>query len=68
MLPFKTRCPLCTGDLHPNIKVVFLPPNTTSTIQPIDQGIIAAFKTFYLKIFAQIIAAIEKNIDANLGK
>jgi hypothetical protein len=32
------------GDLYPNIKVVFLPPNTTSLIQPMDQGVIAAFK------------------------
>jgi hypothetical protein len=28
---------------HPNVKVIFLPPNTTSLIQPIDQGIIATF-------------------------
>jgi hypothetical protein len=24
---------------HPNLNVIFLPPNTTSLIQPIDQGI-----------------------------
>jgi hypothetical protein len=23
---------------HPNVKLIFLPPNTTSLIQPIDQG------------------------------
>jgi len=28
---------------HPNIKVVFLPPHTTSLIQPMDQGVIASF-------------------------
>uniref|UniRef100_UPI00358FA229 tigger transposable element-derived protein 1-like n=1 Tax=Myxine glutinosa TaxID=7769 RepID=UPI00358FA229 len=46
------------GDLHPNIKVVFLPPNTTSLIQPMDQGAIAAFKSNYLRrTFAMAISA-----------
>ncbi|GFV12184.1 tigger transposable element-derived protein 1 [Trichonephila clavipes] len=34
---------------HPNVKLVFLPPNTTSLIQPLDQGIIATFKKYYIK-------------------
>uniref|UniRef100_UPI00358DF661 tigger transposable element-derived protein 1-like isoform X2 n=1 Tax=Myxine glutinosa TaxID=7769 RepID=UPI00358DF661 len=32
-----------------NVQVVFLPPNTTSLIQPMNQGVIAAFKAYYLK-------------------
>lgn len=34
---------------HPNVQFCFLPPNTTSLIQPLDQGIIATFKTYYVK-------------------
>lgn len=34
-----------------NIAVRFLPPNTTSIWQPMDQGIIRSFKTFYRRSF-----------------
>ncbi|GFW59249.1 tigger transposable element-derived protein 1 [Trichonephila clavipes] len=33
---------------HPNLQLVFLPPNTTNLIQPLDQGIIATFKKNYI--------------------
>ncbi|UYV80478.1 hypothetical protein LAZ67_19000269 [Cordylochernes scorpioides] len=40
---------------HPNIKVVFFIPNTTSLIQPLDQGIISTFKKYYVKFTFQFI-------------
>jgi hypothetical protein len=32
-----------------NVQVIFFPPNTTSKLQPLDQGIIQNFKVFYRK-------------------
>ncbi|XP_070592955.1 tigger transposable element-derived protein 1-like [Erythrolamprus reginae] len=34
---------------HDGVQVEFLPPNTTSLIQPMDQGIIRAFKALYTR-------------------
>ena len=30
-------------------KIVFVPPNSTSLLQPVNQGVIAAFKAYYLR-------------------
>ncbi|XP_023209677.1 tigger transposable element-derived protein 1-like [Centruroides sculpturatus] len=46
----------CADQLeHPNVQVVFLLPNKTSLIQPLDQGIIATFKKYYIKRTYQFI-------------
>lgn len=51
-----------------NIKFVFLPPNTTSCIQPLDGGIIKAFKGYYRKLMVKQLLAIVnsgKTIEPN---
>ena len=34
---------------NPDVEVIFLPPNTTSLIQPLDQSVIATLKSYYLR-------------------
>ena len=42
------------------VKLIFLPPNSTSRSQPLDQGIIRSFKAHYRKrILLKIIAAFD---------
>ena len=45
-----------------HIKLVFLPPNTTSVRQPMDQGIIRCFKAHYRK---QLVKLILRSLDCN---
>ncbi|XP_060129836.1 tigger transposable element-derived protein 1-like [Zootoca vivipara] len=35
---------------HDDVEVVFLPPNTASIIQPLDQGVIRCFKATYTRL------------------
>jgi len=49
---------------HPNVQVEFLPPNTTSLLQPLDQGIIGTFKAYYIRKSFELI--LEKMEPANI--
>lgn len=50
VLPIIDNAPCEPAEInHPNIKVTFLPPNTPSLIQPLDQSIIATFKAIFLR-------------------
>ena len=53
-------------DTQKNIRLEFLPANTTSLIQPMDQGVIKNLKTFYRKELVQMtVAAIEDNLASS---
>ena len=53
-------------DMLKNIWLEFLPANTTSLIQPMDQGVIKNLKTFYRKELVQMtVAAIDDNLASS---
>lgn len=50
-----------------NVELYFFPPNTTSKLQPLDQGIIHNFKTFYRKeIVKLVLESLDKQLTANI--
>ena len=52
---------------HPNVEVLFLPPNATSLIQPLDQGIIKAFKAHYTReLYSKAFEALKANKESTV--
>ncbi|XP_058035898.1 histone-lysine N-methyltransferase SETD2 isoform X1 [Ahaetulla prasina] len=49
-------------NLQADVKVVYLPKNTSPLLHPMDQGAIAAFKAYYLReVLTEAVTAMEKS-------
>jgi hypothetical protein len=44
-----------------NVEVFYLPANTTSVLQPLDQGIIRTFKLYYRKLLVEYLMDLNDN-------
>ena len=52
--------------LHPQVKIISLPANLTAVHQPIDQGVIAAFKARYKTLLLQAYSEKIENVQSYL--
>ncbi|XP_017789770.1 PREDICTED: tigger transposable element-derived protein 1-like [Habropoda laboriosa] len=48
---------------HPNVEITFLPSNTASLIQPLNQGVISTFKTYYMEELLQWVLVADHDED-----
>ena len=72
-VPFKVLLLMDNASCHPKslqsrnrcVRVEFLPPNTTSLLQPLDQEVIASVKALYqLRVYHQLAAATDTGEEA----
>ena len=74
-LPFRVLLILDNAPGHPGVEdfntegveVIFLPPNTTSLLQPLDQGVIRSFKAHYSRNLIEKILQVIENDPGNLA-
>ena len=61
LLLLTTVQPIHQSQIWPNVQIIFLPPNTTSILQTMDQGVIRSLKAHYRgRVVRLLCRALEK--------